>query len=90
VLAVVTTGGVAPGLIGRSYRSRRAFALICIFSRRFITPFRCLRESRSLVAVVVLGLVLMLIARLVLRSPFFQIARESDQLGSGPEASAGQ
>jgi amino acid transporter len=43
----------------------------------------------SLVAVVGLGLVLMLIARLVLRSPFFQIARESDSRGSGPGVSAG-
>ncbi|HEY1617832.1 MAG TPA: hypothetical protein VGG25_09460, partial [Streptosporangiaceae bacterium] len=32
----------------------------------------------SLVGVVVVGLILMLVARFVLRSPFFQVQRESD------------
>ena len=40
-------------------------------------------ERWSLVGIVVVGLVLMVVARLVLKSPFFQIARESD---SGADA----
>lgn len=32
----------------------------------------------SVIAVIALGLVMMVIARLILRSPFFQVARESD------------
>ncbi|HXP22366.1 MAG TPA: APC family permease [Streptosporangiaceae bacterium] len=41
-------------------------------------------ELWSMVGIVALGLILMLAARLVLRSPFFQIQRESDGQGRAP------
>ena len=44
------------------------------------------QERWSLIAIIVIGLLMLLIARFVLRSPFFQIARESD---SQPTAARG-